>query len=66
MNFDNRSMVLNESTLMVLDGAVGAEMNRIFMEDLQHVEAITLATFRQCSFVQRVMERGANLIMRVL
>jgi cardiolipin synthase A/B len=67
MNFDNRSMVLNdESTLMVLDRAVGAEMNRIFMEDLQHAEAITLTTFRQRSFVQRVMERGANLIMRVL
>ena len=67
MNFDNRSMVLNdESTLMVLDGALGEEMNRIFMEDLQHADAISLATFRQRSFVQRVMERGANLIMRVL
>jgi cardiolipin synthase A/B len=67
MNFDNRSMALNdESTLMVLDGAVGAEMDRIFMEDLTHAEAITLATFRQRSFVQRVMERGASLIMRVL
>jgi len=67
MNFDNRSMALNdESTLMVLDGAVGAEMNRIFMEDLQHAEAITLSTFRQRPWFQRVMERGANLIMRVL
>jgi len=60
-------MVLNdESTLMVLDGAVGAEMNRIFMEDLRHAEAITLTTFRQRSLFQRVMERGANLFMRVL
>jgi hypothetical protein len=50
----------------MLIAAVGAEMNRIFMEDLQHAEAITLATFRQRSFVRRVMERGANLIMRVL
>jgi cardiolipin synthase len=67
MNFDNRSMALNdESTLMVLDGALGEEMNRIFMEDLQHADAISLATFRQRSFVQRVMERGASLIMRVL
>jgi cardiolipin synthase A/B len=67
MNFDNRSMVLNdESTLMVLDGAVAAEMNRIFMEDLQHAEPITLSTFRQRPWFQRVMERGANLIMRVL
>jgi cardiolipin synthase len=67
MNFDNRSMVLNdESTLMVLDQTVGAEMNRIFMDDLQHAEPIALATFRQRSLAQRVMERGANLIMRVL
>jgi cardiolipin synthase len=67
MNFDNRSMVLNdESTLMVLDRAVGEHMDRIFMEDLRHAEAISLTTFRQRSFVQRVMERGASLIMRVL
>jgi cardiolipin synthase A/B len=67
MNFDNRSMALNdESTLMVLDATVGEEMNRIFMEDLRRAEAISLATFRQRSFVQRVMERGASLIMRML
>ena len=49
MNFNNRSMVLNdESMLMVLDGAVGAEMNCIFMEDLQHAEAVTLdSCFRE-------------------
>lgn len=67
MNFDNRSMALNdESTLMVLDATVGEDMNRIFMEDLRRAEAISLATFRQRSFVQRVMERGASLIMRML
>ena len=67
MNFDNRSMALNdESALMVLDRAVGGEMDRIFMEDLQHADAMSLATFRQRSFFQRVIERGANLIMRVL
>jgi hypothetical protein len=52
--------------IAMLIAAVGAEMNRIFMEDLQHAEAITLTTFRQRSLFQRVMERGANLFMRVL
>jgi len=67
MNFDNRSMVLNdESTLMVLDRAVGEEMNRVFMDDLQHAEPIALTTFRRRSWFQQMMERGANLIMRVL
>jgi hypothetical protein len=41
-------------------------MNRIFMEDLRHAEAISLTTFRQRSLFQRVMERGASLFMRVL
>ncbi len=48
MNFDNRSMALNdESTLMVLDSAIGAEMNRIFFDDLEQADEITLAAFRE-------------------
>ena len=36
MNFDNRSMALNdEATLMVLDRTGGQEMNRIFLDDLR-------------------------------
>ena len=42
MNFDNRSMALNdESTLMVLDPAIGEEMDRLFRNDLQHSEEVT-------------------------
>jgi cardiolipin synthase len=67
MNFDNRSMALNdESTLMVLDPALGEEMNRIFFEDLQHAEEITAAGFRQRSLMQRILERTAHLITRLL
>ena len=67
MNFDNRSMALNdESTLMVLDRTIGQQMNQVFLDDLQHAEEITLATFRQRSWWQRLMERGASLVMRVL
>lgn len=67
MNFDNRSMALNdESTLMVLDRTVGEEMNRIFIDDLRYAEEITTARFRQRSWFQRMAERGANLLSRLL
>ncbi len=67
INFDNRSMALNdEATLMVLDPTVGEQMNRIFTEDLGHAQEITLATFRQRSWLQRLAERGANMITRLL
>ena len=67
MNFDNRSMALNdESTLMVLDREIGEEMNRLFLRDLQHSEEITVATFRRRSWLERIMERGARLITRLL
>jgi cardiolipin synthase len=67
MNFDNRSMALNdESTLMVLDRPLGAQMDRIFLADLDHAEEITAATFRERSWLQRIAERGANLITRLL
>ena len=60
-------MVLNnESTLMLLDRAVGEEMNRGFIDDLQYAEPVALTTFRQRSWFQQMMERGANLILRVL
>jgi cardiolipin synthase len=67
MNFDNRSMALNdEATLMVLDRKLGDEMNRTFLEDLGHAQEITLETFRARSWVQRVAERGASWVTRLL
>jgi len=67
MNFDNRSMALNdESTLMVLDPAIGEEMDRIFRSDLQYSEEITTPTFRQRSWPERLLERGANMMTRLL
>lgn len=67
MNFDNRSMALNdEATLMVLDRTVGAQMNRIFIDDRRYAEEITAARFGQRSWWQRMAERGANLITRLL
>ena len=67
MNFDNRSMALNdEATLMVLDQKVGDEMNQIFLDDLLQAQEITLGVFRGRSWLQRVAERGANWLTRLL
>jgi cardiolipin synthase len=67
MNFDNRSMALNdESTLMILDSTIGEQMNRIFLADLRDAEEMTAATFQRRSPFQRLLERGANVLMRLL
>lgn len=67
MNFDNRSLALNdEATLMVLDRTVGQQMDLIFLDDLRHAEEITLARFRERPWYQRLEEKAANLIFRLL
>ena len=67
MNFDNRSLVLNEEvTLMVLDPAFGHDMNAMFLDDLQHATEITRDEFRKRPWTERVVERGANVVARVL
>jgi phosphatidylserine/phosphatidylglycerophosphate/cardiolipin synthase-like enzyme len=67
MNFDNRSMALNdEATLMVPDRALGEEMNRIVLDELSYAQEITAASFRQRSWCQRLVETGASLITRLL
>lgn len=63
MNFDNRSLALNdESTLMVLDPAFGRQMEAIFLDDLRFAEEIDLAKFRRRPRIVHVAEWGANLI----
>ena len=67
MNFDNRSLVLNEEvTLMVLDAAFGHDMNAMFLDDLLHATEVTRDEFRKRSWTERVLERGANVVARVL
>ena len=67
MNFDNRSMALNdESTLMVLDGGIGAQMIRLFLDDLQHAAEVTAAEFQRRPRRDRLAERTANLSRRIL
>jgi len=67
MNFDNRSLALNdEATLMVLDPAVGAVMDRVFLDDLRHAHEITADTFGRRSWIQRLLERAAGGLTRLL
>jgi cardiolipin synthase A/B len=67
MNFDNRSMALNdESTLMVLDATIGQQMDQIFLDDLRDAEEMTLSMFQQRSWWARLKKHAANLVMRLL
>jgi cardiolipin synthase A/B len=66
-NFDNRSMAFNDETvLMVYDAGVAAHLERVFERDLQYADEITLDAFRRRPFRERVLERGASAISRIL
>lgn len=67
MNFDNRSLSLNdESTLVVLDTAIGRAMETVFLDDLHHAREIDLATFRRRPWTERIAEWAANQVTRLL
>ena len=67
MNFDNRSLALNdEVTLMVRDPTFGHQMNDIFMADLANAEVITAERFDQRLWMARIAERAAGLFTRLL
>lgn len=67
MNFDNRSMVFNdESNLLVLDPAVGATMDSLFLADLEYSSEITLPDFALRGIVARARENFADALSRLL
>jgi cardiolipin synthase A/B len=67
MNFDNRSLALNDETvLMVLDSAAGHRMEDVFRDDLAHSTEIELEAFRRRPWYRRVAEWAANLITPLL
>jgi len=67
MNADNRSLSFNEeSNLLVLDRALAARLERLFVEDLEHSREIELATFRQRPLHQKALELAAHAMWRVL
>jgi cardiolipin synthase len=67
MNFDNRSLAFNnESNLVILDAATGAEMDATFLTDLTHSTQMRLEDFRRRSLWRKALERGAALLQRLL
>jgi cardiolipin synthase len=66
-NFDNRSMAFNdESVLMTYDTAVARRLETMFEEDLKHADEITMDVYRRRPWYDRVLERGASALSRIL
>ena len=66
-NFDNRSMAFNdESVLMVYDECVASRLESVFREDLKFADEITLDVFGRRPWYDRVLERGATALSRIL
>lgn len=67
MNFDNRSLVFNdESMLVALDRRYGAALDSIFFEDIKYAKEIKLDEFRKRPWTEKMIEKGATLLSRVL
>lgn len=67
MNFDNRSMAFNnESNIVVLDSAFGAQMDSVFFGDLRYATEIKLAQFERRSAWSKLLEMGSTLLSRLL
>src|SRR5688572_7213164 len=67
MNADNRSLSFNEEvSLLALDSTLGALLDRMFFEDLKHANEIKLEEFRKRPLKQKLVERVAYALWRVL
>jgi cardiolipin synthase len=67
MNADNRSMSLNEETvLMMYDRGAAATVDEQFMADLGYAKEIELAAFRKRSRFDRVKENVCYAFWRIL
>ena len=67
LNFDNRSLAFNDETVLMIDDAdMGGRLRRIFEEDLAFSDEIQLESFRRRSLRERMMERVATSMSRLL
>ncbi|HLV24975.1 MAG TPA: phospholipase D-like domain-containing protein, partial [Gemmatimonadales bacterium] len=67
MNFDNRSLAFNDETMLVMHGeAIGQRMEEIFLQDLKHSREIELAEFSRRPLHQKLLEKSAAAMTRVL
>ncbi len=67
LNFDNRSLALNnESNLVSIDATLAAAMTSMYLDDLSRSTEIKLEQFRKRPWRKKMYERGANLLSRIL
>jgi cardiolipin synthase len=67
MNFDNRSLSFNDESLLVaLDPAVGAQMDSIFLDDINSSQEMKLDEFRKRPLSNKILEWCAQKLRRVL
>lgn len=67
MNADNRSLSLNEETvLMALDEGVAGTVERHFIDDLGYAKEIDLEEFQRRSLIDKVKERVCYAFWRIL
>jgi cardiolipin synthase len=67
MNADNRSLSLNEETvLMMLDDGAAATLERHFLDDLEYSKEIKLDEFRKRGRIERLKESACYSIWRIL
>ena len=65
LNFDNRGLALNdESVLISHDLAIGACLERLFLEDLRHSREIVLEELRRRPLRDRAIEAAVNTLSR--
>jgi cardiolipin synthase len=56
----------NESNLVALDERVGATLDSLFLDDLRYAKEIKLEEFNRRSWLEQLLEWGANTLQRVL
>jgi cardiolipin synthase A/B len=67
MNFDNRSLSFNDESLLVaLDPAIGAQMDSIFVDDMKSSEEMKLDEFLKRPLSNKILEWCAQKLRRVL
>jgi cardiolipin synthase len=67
MNFDNRSLSFNDESLLVaLDPAIGAQMDTIFMDDIKASQEMKLDEFLKRPLSNKILEWCAQKLRRVL
>jgi phosphatidylserine/phosphatidylglycerophosphate/cardiolipin synthase-like enzyme len=67
MNADNRSLSLNEETvLMMLDERVASTLEQQFHDDLAFAREIKLDEFRKRGRIERIKETACYSVWRVL